>query len=217
MFEENKSDFFSEPTSVRGIESNGQMDMNLISLGVKTLSRIPSQATCNTLFSRHINPNDGWIRLAGESLSDSIFESFGAYLQTTRVANLEDVAHLICRNTSSFFKEESEPVKWINSFSGRNLRWESLGILFTYWSFGAISSPEHDLIYQLGTEVKRDRRQYMIEMKECATWCIALSSNVDRGNPLLVYLLYKHSLLETIISGDASKSNMFDPSTGEPD
>jgi hypothetical protein len=49
----------------------------------------------------------------------------------------------------------------------------------------------------------------MIELKEYATWCMALSSNVDRGNPLLVYLLYKHSLLETIISGDASKFKVF--------
>jgi hypothetical protein len=132
--------------------------MNLISPGVKVLSRIPDQATCNTLFSRHVNPNDGWIRLAGERLSVSIFESFGSYLQTKRVNDMEDVAHLICENTSSFLREESEPVKWISSFAGRNLRWESLGILFTYWSFGAISPPEDDPMYQLKTGARRYRR-----------------------------------------------------------
>jgi len=114
------------------------------------------------------------------------------------------VTEMTFRNTTKML-EEDDPVVWINSFSGQNLRWEAIGVLFTYWAFGAISSPEDDPIFFDDKGNKRDRRQYMIELKECASSCIALCNHVERRNPLVVYLLYKHSLLESIISGDTSK------------
>jgi hypothetical protein len=114
-------------------------------------------------------------------------------------------AQLISRNTNSELHDEEDPVKWFAAFSGSSLRWEALGILFTYWSFGALASAEGDSIFTSACKRPKGRVQMMIEMKECAASCIALSSHVDHGNSLLVYLLYKHSLLETMVSGDASE------------
>jgi len=44
--------------------------------------------------------------------------------------------------------------------------------------------------------------------KESASSCIALCAYLDKATQLLVYLLYKHTLLESFISGDASKLHL---------
>lgn len=130
----------------------------------------------------------------------------GRTLEKRDSQDLEALAQLICRNTNSELREENDPVTWFESFSGVNLRWEALGILFTYWSFGALSSKEDDSIFTSSTGNQRKRRDVMIQLKECAASSIAFCSHTDHGNPLLVYLLYKHSLLETMVSSDTSKS-----------
>ena len=177
---------------------------NLVALGMKVLLQIPNEVACSVLFSRHINPNDGWVRLAGERLSSSIWSGFGPTLTKRDCQEMEALTVLIFQNTSSELLEEDEPNTWFESFSGPNLRWEALGVLFTYWSFGALASVDGDFIFASASGVQKKRRDVMTELKECATSCIALCNHTDHGNPLLVYLLYKHSLLESMISGDAS-------------
>lgn len=165
----------------------------------------------NAKFDMAVNPNDGFIRLSCERLSNSIWPTFGRVLAKRNNQEIEALTQLVCRNTSSKFREEDDPLKWFESFSGLNIRWEAIGILFTYWSFGALSSMEDDSIFVSASGNRKERREMMIELKECATSCIAFCSHIDHGNPLLVYLLYKHSLLESMISGDASE---FPPSLG---
>jgi hypothetical protein len=171
------------------------INVDLISLGMKVLMQIPNETACSVLFSRHINPNDGWIRLAGQRLSTSIWPTLGCVLAKRDGQELEALAQLIYRNTNSELHEEDHPVRWTESFSGVNLRWEALGILLTYWSFGALSSAENDSIFSSSSGNNKQRRGVMIELKECAASCIAFCSHNGHGNPLLVYLLYKHSLL----------------------
>jgi hypothetical protein len=178
---------------------------DLIKLGIKVLLKIPNETACNVIFSRHTNPNDGWIRLAGKRLSNSIWATFGRVLARRDNRELEALVQLICGNTNSELREEADPLKWFESFSGCNLRWEAIGVLFTYWSFGALSSAEGDAIFTSASGSRKERREMMIELKECATSCIAFCSHTDHGNAFLVYLLYKHSLLESMISGDASE------------
>ena len=93
---------------------------------------------------------------------------------------------------------------WRDSFSGRYMRWETLGILFTYWAYGATKLPDLDAHIVPQPPSRKDRRQLMIELKECASTCITLCNVVEANNPLFVFLLHKHNLLESQIEGDAS-------------
>jgi len=56
----------------------------------------------------------------------------------------------MCRKSAVAAHEEDHSDKWFSAFSGKNVTWEAIGVLFTYWSFGAISSPDHDPIFGLG-------------------------------------------------------------------
>ena len=178
---------------------------DLVTMGAKVLLQIPNEAACNVLFSRHINPDDGFIRLSCERLSSSIWPTFGRILARRDDREMKSLAQLTFRNTNSEFHEEDDPLKWFESFSGHNIRWEAIGILFTYWAFGTLGCRECDPIFTSASGKRKERREMMIELKECAASCIIFCSHTDHGNPLLVYLLYKTSLLESMISGDASE------------
>lgn len=86
------------------------------------------------LFLKHTNPNDGWIREAARRMVVSTMETFRRELRSRRAADLEKMAHLISANTARPWTDDDEPdgAKWLASFTGPNLRWDSLGILFTY-------------------------------------------------------------------------------------
>lgn len=95
------------------------------------LQQIPDQETA--LFLKHTNPNDGWIRGAARRLVESLRDAFKRELRSRRPTDLEKMAHLISANTSKAWDDaEPDTEKWLASFCGRNLRWDSLGILFTY-------------------------------------------------------------------------------------
>jgi hypothetical protein len=85
------------------------------------------------------------------------------------------------------------------------MRWETLGVLFTYWSFGTISLTENDATVECKKCFRSDRRRLWRQYKEAAYRCIELTRE-SPASPLSAYLMYKHTILETARSGDASAS-----------
>ncbi|KAF7561636.1 hypothetical protein G7046_g2528 [Stylonectria norvegica] len=163
---------------------------------VMILRSIPSKFDSYKLFRSHINPNDGWCRLAGELLLDSLWANFGCHYfgdgqGQCGLMSLAALAERISENTGTPLSEHHlDPSEWLQSFSGPQLRWEALGVLFTYWAFGCLSSAEEP-----GHGDKpQDRRDLYRIYKERAWACAELVRKTSSGNTLLLYLLYKHSL-----------------------
>lgn len=50
-----------------------------------------------------------------------------------------------------------------------------------------------------------DRKHFAVEMKDCLQACITLSNYMDLLNILMVALLYRNYLMQTVISGDTSR------------
>lgn len=110
---------------------------SLTSQGLETclavLRLIPDESRALTLFQKHGNPNDGWIRLAARRLVESLPTAFGPELRSRKRLDLTSMAQLISSNTAKKWQEdEPDAERWITSLCGRNMRWECIGILFTY-------------------------------------------------------------------------------------
>lgn len=157
------------------------------------------------LFKQHINPNDGWCRLAAEMLIESLWATFGPHLEPSRgLSGFTAMVEILSTNSQTHLNEDlRDPDEWFQSFSGDNYRWECLGILFTYWAFGSLSMiiPNHIV------STNHQKRALFRKYKEGAWKCAELSRDARASNTLLVYLLYKHSLLESIDTGDYSTSS----------
>ncbi|ROW04898.1 hypothetical protein VMCG_04902 [Cytospora schulzeri] len=159
------------------------------------LRRIPSTDVALSLFQKHTNPNDGWIRLAAQRVIESMLSVFGRQLRSRKPKDLEELARILSENTAKpWCEEEPDPDAWQASFSGQNMRWECLGILFTYWALASLSDQAHR------TE---PQKSITAVYHEAAELCIDLCRN-SVPNSLLQYLTYKVAVIDSIKSGDTS-------------
>ncbi|KAF3764189.1 hypothetical protein M406DRAFT_330540 [Cryphonectria parasitica EP155] len=169
------------------------------------LRRIPGHDVSLSLYNKHRNPNDGWVRLAGQRLARSLHEAFDKELRSRKASDLESMAQVISNNTAKLWSEdEPDPDKWITSFSGRNMRWECIGILFTYWGLAALADHAHRPEPGRTLDAVDPRRMTLV-YQHAAQLCIDLCKGCA-PNSLLLYLMYKVAILESMLSGDASPS-----------
>ena len=182
--------------------SSPEMPEEALNPRVKLLACIPSRETSEALFKRHVNPMDGWVRGARPRLADALWETFGSCLRRRRAADLQAMAAVLSANTKKPLEEDSiHAEEWLRSFTGSQMRWESLGILFSFWAVGALAVPETAIVGVAGIT---DSRQQMIYYKKCVSQCVALAREMGTANTLQVYLCFRNQLLESTISGDAS-------------
>lgn len=181
-------------------------------MGIRVLRSIPSKSSAYYLLKIYSNPNDGWVRLAAHRSLDSLWQTFGSALEGDR--DEQQLAHmsLMLSQNSATPVDEGGPhdgvsggERWLSGFMGKNMRWETLGVLFTYWSFGTISLTENDATIECKKCFRSDRRRLWRQYKEAARRCIELTRE-SPASPLGTYLSYKHVILETARSGDAGLS-----------
>ncbi|MBE3049344.1 fungal specific transcription factor domain-containing protein, partial [Candidatus Bathyarchaeota archaeon] len=135
---------------------------------------------------RHPSPFDSFPHAVAKRIFDSCCETLGQYLGRDRSdqLQLELVARKLCANTARPFSEtEPDADKWIAQLLGDNLRWESVGILFTYWG------------------------KKKTETREAVGLCADLCAKLSHGNSLQVYLTHRNTNAESCFSGDASMSH----------
>ncbi|KAJ0345501.1 hypothetical protein KNSL1_008389 [Colletotrichum chrysophilum] len=148
-------------------------------------------------------------RLAQRAL-DSLYATYGSYLGTVRDdAQLSELTRILCANTARPFSEnEADPEKWVAQFTGTNIRWETLGILYIYWE---LSSRNNHLVRPEtkppppGGRVAAFRQRDVY--RKCINDCQALARRATEvGNTLLLYVYWKRTIVASIVSGDTSLS-----------
>lgn len=162
---------------------------------IAVLRQFPPAQIALALFQEHANPNDAWIRLAAQRILESLHGAFAPELQS---GDLPAMAQVIATNTARPWAEEDEPDadRWLASLCGRNMRWEMLGILLMY--FGLEKRAEDG-------PVQGHSLRTAVVYKEAAQTCVALCKGTKQ-NSLLLYLMLKIAILESIVSGDSSPS-----------
>ncbi|UKZ52680.1 hypothetical protein TrVGV298_006461 [Trichoderma virens] len=156
-------------------------------LAICALRQIPDKASSQLLTRLYTSFYGGWNTLSGRWLNDSLWTAFATTLdrEVRDEELLRRMSFKLCRNSAVPLGEShSDPQKWFDEFSGSNLRWESLGLLFVFWAGGARRLPEMTAI-----------------SSDCE--CIELSRDRANSNVMLAFLVLGHSLLESNESGDA--------------
>ncbi|KAK7948357.1 fungal specific transcription factor [Apiospora aurea] len=176
-----------------------------LKLCLEVLSCIPPRSTSEVLFTRNVNPNDTWLPGGRLRLARSLYEAFGASLEGNRhYSQLREMASILCSNSKArFIEDQDDPEEYMSSFCGTQMRWESLGILFTYWAFSASLTRDTD-IDPVGQNVFTGR-QMSRRFTNCVSKCIDICRKLGAPpNTLFVYVCFRHMLLESNVSGDAS-------------
>lgn len=171
---------------------------------VHALRSIPDRASSYYIFESFQNIHDAWCRLAAKWLLDSLWDTFGHILEGDRSdKSLTEMAKQVCLNTTKTLREDhTDPNEWFREFSGANMRWESIGILFAYWGSGLLSLPRETFRDSCAAVKDMDRRTALDFFREAVADCANLCWHIGNGNTLLAFLLFKRSLLQSNIGGD---------------
>ncbi|RYP53083.1 hypothetical protein DL768_001860 [Monosporascus sp. mg162] len=166
------------------------------------LKNMPDAAQGKLLLRSYHSPMESWIYGVTRHVLDSFYEEFGRYFGPRRdTAELEKVAHRLCVNTAQpFSDEENNPARWIGQLCGKNLRWESLGILFAFWdlSIGPRFSSQALAKDRLG------RKGWGPVTQECLHLCLDLCKEFSNGNSVMLHLTWRRTVNESMFTGDAS-------------
>ncbi|RAH39940.1 uncharacterized protein BO95DRAFT_488819 [Aspergillus brunneoviolaceus CBS 621.78] len=180
----------------------------LLQLGVQILQNVPDEDTCNLLFVRCEVSMDSCFRLANWQASKLTWDAYRPVLRARTPEDLHTLARRLAECTLVPLPAEQDPGRWVESFSGLKARWELIGVLFTYWSYGCVSlAPDSPAIasYCAGRAMK-GAKEMMLHFKKCASMCIEVCSELGGVNVLFLHLLYKHNIMESNVSGDKSLS-----------
>ncbi|RDL35717.1 Uncharacterized protein BP5553_06329 [Venustampulla echinocandica] len=181
-----------------------------VALGAKVLRALPDKNTCNFLLERYYEKchESAFLKHSAVSCAASVWTTFGSSLKEPRKREgLEHVSGILFKNSTTALQEPSGPddyTKWLESFSGENLRWESLGIVFACIAGAVLSMSERDAFFTAQKGGRRDRISFAMDIKDCVQACVTLSNYNDLINTLMIALLAKNVTLQTIISGDTS-------------
>ncbi|RSL50981.1 hypothetical protein CEP54_011631 [Fusarium duplospermum] len=146
----------------------------------------------------------GWVNVAIDRIMRSLHITFKHLLRQGDEA-FSVLAEILCDNTRRPIKEENHDVEqWIDQFCDRNLRWESIGLLWAGIArisndVDSLRSHHHveSLAHQVSPETAR----------ACLGYCIELARAFTEGNIVLLDLCRRKSVLDSIVDGDARISS----------
>ncbi|KAF5019460.1 hypothetical protein F66182_8542 [Fusarium sp. NRRL 66182] len=130
---------------------------------------------------------DEWILGSIQDILATLQQDWGECLASRDTAQLEELGLAICNNTSRPLGDvHSSGKAWLDQLSGPNLRWESIGLIWTYWG----GSPSYDIS----------------NVATCLGYCIELARHFSSGNDVLLHLCYRRSISDSLSTGDASST-----------
>jgi hypothetical protein len=86
------------------------------------------------------------------------------------------------------------------------LRWEMIGILFSWAGIAFRCKQEWDPVFELVEQHGRDRNTAADQMRECAAACVRLCEENFELSDIMVICMKNSSRLQSIIINDESKS-----------
>ncbi|KAL7952139.1 hypothetical protein V8C42DRAFT_26920 [Trichoderma barbatum] len=174
-----------------------------LQIALDILASLPSPDAERILAKPHINPFDGWIPLYTTAMLAELRSTFAYAFRQHESKRLEALASLIFSNTAQNLpKSQWCPSEdWYTTFSGPNMRWEMIGLLFSCWALSALQNRE-DID---GYRPRILAMKFFDIMESCIT-LFSRATNNGSNNVFLLYLSYRTSIVSSILHGPDSTS-----------
>ena len=117
----------------------------------------------------------------------------------------EEIYSRITRNTARQFpdlRSPSSPWDFYTLFTGENLRWEFIGIIFSFAGLGALSGERK--LFKINGQGPMSANAFAEEMTAASTMCVEICKQLDKVNDLMLWLHVTHGALASDIYGETS-------------
>jgi hypothetical protein len=172
-----------------------------LDIALDILDSLPSPEAECILAKPHINPFDGWIPLETTWLLTELRSTFAAAFGCDGGRErFTELASIIFSNTAQRVPhtQVDSAEDWYTLLSGTSLRWETVGLLFSSWALAALQNKED--IDQYRPHILALR--FLNIMESCIRFCRGNRAH----NVLLVYLIYRTSIVSSILHGTGRES-----------
>jgi hypothetical protein len=180
------------------------MDRRKPSLGLKTLKAFPNHHTCHRLLETFGRIDD--TRLPPYMIRTAVnamWTTFGdALTPPQKEEKLMKILRVLYQNEKLPWPMLCDITK-PELFTGMNIRWEVLGIMFAFFGIAFMSLQDWDPIFKT-FESENNRRKAAYRMVQSADYCLLNCEATDTVNDLVVMLMLNTSVLESICIGDES-------------
>ena len=183
--------------------SGSLLNESQMQLGMQVLANVPDEATCRRLLRVSNYKDTSMLKLGDLYFTKDLWTIIAG-----QHGNLEqhrrELVDKITHSTATPLRDIDDPMQWVKSLFGENLRWEVLGLLFAYWANGAMAHAADDPIFEKLPGMHGEPRQVMVQFKRYASACLELCNAVSSRNMLYLYLLLETNIIDSMIGGDSS-------------
>ncbi|KAJ6058170.1 uncharacterized protein N7446_007753 [Penicillium canescens] len=184
-----------------------------LELAVRTLLNFPTARTCDMLMTGIHQMYDVWLSPTMiQQCLDQVWTVYGSELgehrtrdSVLKMANDIFLNHKRPQSTPGYNADSGfDRVDWMNWFGGSYLRWEMIGILFSWAGIAFRCKQEWDPVFELVEQHGRDRNTAADRMRECAAACVRLCEENFELSDIMVICMKNSSRLQSIIINDES-------------
>ena len=175
-----------------------------VSHTLKALSNMPSKETCLLLLDAFKSMHDATLdRTMISHCITSLWAHFGSELDTKTDESLSIIADALFNNEESTLPPSPDDgLEWLDTFTGLNIRFEMLGILFCFLGHSYHFLHDSDPLFLAKENEDRNRRETTWRMKECADVCLNMCNTTETVNFLVTALTFNLKILESACVGD---------------
>lgn len=177
------------------------VDINDLQAALDALSCLPSLEAEQILGKSHINVFNGWLPFSTTQILTELRRTHpSAFRQDQQREHLTELALTIFSNTAEALSNDQDYLSedWYTSFSGTRIRWEIIGLLFSSWAIYALHTKVHISHYRPRVLVAK----FFDIMESCIRFC----HKAKASNLFLLYLLYRTSIVSSIVDGPDSEN-----------
>lgn len=172
----------------------------------KALENIPSEKTCLKLVQSFKSLHDSTLdeTMILHAIT-SLWSNFRNELTSKDQVAMTTVADVVFNNEEKPLPPSPDDgIAWLDTFNGRNIRFEMLGILFCFFGHAYHFLQDSDPLFQDDENEGRNRKETTWRMKECADVCLSMCHAAETVNFLVTALIFNLKVLESGCTGDES-------------
>ncbi|KXG48764.1 Acyl-CoA N-acyltransferase [Penicillium griseofulvum] len=204
---EHRSDISFEPEETTDSSAGLAVEPDRLQSGVDVLRFLYNLTVCDMLVARYYVRTLNIIvpKMVMDEILRSVHQIFDGF-SSDPTAQLQELANQIFQNTSRPMRthKSMSVEEYCSSFTGRNLRWEALGSIFTLCGMQLVITPDNDPDVTQGSDDPRAKDQLLEQITVISTVCLGFCDQTSSANELLAMLQYHDAMLRTQQYGDSS-------------
>lgn len=136
---------------------------------------------------------------------DDLWSEFGQILEESRPDQLLNLSDLVWRNTRRPMKAHGSMSarEWAQLASGRNLRWEVVGILLSLVGRVAVNLSNWDSLFETIRDRYVDRATFAERMRKASEYCLCFCYESEVLNDVYICFMFEDLILVESLKGDA--------------